>query len=170
MIKSRLALTVLPAFSVLTLAFVYPRIETPLPNASASFILAPAALQDGTVRKSDGNIAKCATEHPEDAKADEVLAASDRAAAEAITPNVTGGTINVYFHVINQGTGVSNGDVTSQMITDQITVLNTAFGQWGYTFNLVSTDLTTNATWFHNYAGVSGGDFNEESPPQWHGR
>ena len=104
-------------------------------------------------KSADWNITKCVTEHPEDAKADEVLAASDRAAVEAITPNVTGGTINVYFHVINQGTGVSNGDVTSQMIADQIAVLNTAFGQWGYTFNLVFTDLTTNAIWFQTTQG-----------------
>src|SRR5690242_180777 len=25
--------------------------------------------------------------------------------------HVTGGTVNVYFHVINKGTGISNGDV-----------------------------------------------------------
>src|SRR5688572_17708179 len=31
---------------------------------------------------------------------------------------VTGGVINVYFHVINKGSGISNGDVSAQMISD----------------------------------------------------
>ena len=64
-------------------------------------------------------------------------------------PEVSGGTINVYFHVINKGTGISNGDISAQMITDQMNVLNAAYGQWGWTFNLVSTDRTTNSTWYN---------------------
>lgn len=68
--------------------------------------------------------------------------------ASRITPNVTGATINVYFHVINRGTGVSNGDITSTMITNQMNVLNNAYSRWGYTFNLVSVDRTTNSTWY----------------------
>lgn len=67
----------------------------------------------------------------------------------AQAPAVTGGAIDVYFHVINKGTGVSNGDVTSQMIDDQIAVLNAAYSQWGWTFNLVSVDRTTNTTWYN---------------------
>ncbi|HEX8736443.1 MAG TPA: zinc metalloprotease [Pyrinomonadaceae bacterium] len=63
--------------------------------------------------------------------------------------NVTGGVINVYFHVIRKGTGVSNGDITSTMINNQINVLNAAYGQWGWQFNLVATDRTTNSTWFN---------------------
>lgn len=66
-----------------------------------------------------------------------------------VTVMVTGATIPVYFHVINKGTGISNGDVTSQMINDQIAVLNAAYGQWGYSFSLVSVDRTTNTTWFN---------------------
>ena len=62
---------------------------------------------------------------------------------------VSGGVINVYFHVINKGSGVSNGDVTAAMITNQISVLNAAFGGWGWQFNLVGTTRTTNSTWFN---------------------
>jgi hypothetical protein len=62
---------------------------------------------------------------------------------------VTGGVINVYFHVINQGTGVSNGDLTSTMINDQMNVLNNAFSPWGWTFNLAAVTRTTNSTWFN---------------------
>ncbi|MBI4853699.1 MAG: zinc metalloprotease [Acidobacteria bacterium] len=68
--------------------------------------------------------------------------------ASKISPNVTGATINVYFHVIRRGTGVSNGDITSTMITNQMNVLNNAYAAWGYSFNLVSVDRTTNSTWY----------------------
>jgi hypothetical protein len=66
----------------------------------------------------------------------------------ALRPTATGGVVNVYFHVINKGTGTSNGDITSQMITDQMTVLNNAYANTGWQFNLVSVDRTTNATWY----------------------
>ncbi len=32
----------------------------------------------------------------------------------------TGGTINVYFHVIKKGSGIANGDVPNSQINDQI--------------------------------------------------
>lgn len=66
-------------------------------------------------------------------------------------------TINVYFHVINNGTGIANGDVTQKMIDDQIAVLNDAYagGQdkgtaanMNITFKLAAVDRTTNATWY----------------------
>ena len=44
-------------------------------------------------------------------------------------PPVVGSvTIPVYVHVINKGSGITNGDVSNQMITDQINVLNNAYG------------------------------------------
>ena len=61
---------------------------------------------------------------------------------------VTGGVINVYFHVINKGAGIANGDVPDSMIQDQIDVLNQAFASGGWSFNLVATDRTTNASWY----------------------
>jgi hypothetical protein len=61
---------------------------------------------------------------------------------------VTGGVINVYFHVIRRGTGISNGDITDAMISNQIGVLNAAYAPWGWSFNLVATDRTTNLTWY----------------------
>jgi hypothetical protein len=61
----------------------------------------------------------------------------------------TGGVINVYFHVINKGSGISNGDVTTPMINSQMSVLNNAFAATGWAFNLVQTTRTTNATWFN---------------------
>lgn len=63
-------------------------------------------------------------------------------------PPVTGGTINVYFHVINNGTGIANGDVSDAMITAQMNVLNDAYASTGWSFNLVSVSRTTNSTWY----------------------
>jgi pregnancy-associated plasma protein-A len=60
----------------------------------------------------------------------------------------TSGTINVYFHVINKGSGIANGDIPDSQISDQIRVLNAAYAPTGWQFQLVSTDRTTNATWY----------------------
>ncbi len=62
---------------------------------------------------------------------------------------VTGGVIDVYFHVVNSGTGISSGDVTDKMITDQMNVLNAAYAPTGWSYRLVATDRTTNSTWFN---------------------
>ncbi len=70
---------------------------------------------------------------------------------------LTGGTINVYFHVINGGTGISNGDISAQMISSQLSVLNAAFASTGWNFNLISTDRTTNVDWYSNCYGAAEG-------------
>lgn len=62
--------------------------------------------------------------------------------------DATGGVIDVYFHVIRRGTGIANGDVSDAMISNQIAVLNAAYAGTGWSFRLVSTDRTTNATWY----------------------
>ena len=59
--------------------------------------------------------------------------------------NVAGGTINVYWHIIKTTSGV--GSVTASQITSQINVLNAAYGPWGWSFTLISTDTTTNNSW-----------------------
>lgn len=56
------------------------------------------------------------------------------------------GTVNVYFHVIRKDKTKAGGNIPSQWITDQMTILNNAYPN--ITFNLVSTDRTTKATWF----------------------
>lgn len=61
-------------------------------------------------------------------------------------------TIPVYFHIIKSSTGA--GTVTSTQINNQIAVLNAAYsGTTGgantpFRFQLVSTDMTTNDSWF----------------------
>jgi hypothetical protein len=92
----------------------------------------------------------CATETP---TAEEQAALEARFQADSagkVTAMRTAGSVSipVYFHVINRGTGVSNGDITSTMIANQISVLNNAYVNTPYRFSLVSTDRTTNSTWF----------------------
>ncbi len=69
------------------------------------------------------------------------------------SPSVTGGVVDVYMHVINQGAGIENGDIPDSMIAEQILVLNGAFANTGWQFNLVSTDRTTNADWYNMNIG-----------------
>jgi hypothetical protein len=63
-------------------------------------------------------------------------------------------TINVYWHVINRGEGVANGDITQTMIENQIAVLNRDYAGQGGGFNtpfrffLRSITRTTNPVWF----------------------
>jgi hypothetical protein len=66
----------------------------------------------------------------------------------------TGGTINVYFHVINNGSSTSSGNVPDSWITAQMNVLNNAYnGSTGgadtrFNFVLAGVDRTTNASWY----------------------
>ncbi|MGI8641368.1 MAG: zinc metalloprotease [Pyrinomonadaceae bacterium] len=70
---------------------------------------------------------------------------------------VSGGVINVYFHVVNKGSGISNGDIPQSMIDAQMNVLNAAYSGWGYSFSLAATniDRTTDATWYNGCYGTS---------------
>lgn len=61
-------------------------------------------------------------------------------------PRATGGTIDVYWHVIYSG---KTGKLTSTEINEQIDVMNDAYAGSGWTFNLVSTDFTKNSTWWN---------------------
>ena len=63
-------------------------------------------------------------------------------------------SIPVYFHVINRGQGLENGDVPSRMLRAQIDVLNAAYGgetggaNTPFRFALAGVDRTTNPEWF----------------------
>jgi len=59
---------------------------------------------------------------------------------------VTGGVIDVYFHVISNTRG--EGDVSDATISEQMDVLNAAFGGTGWSFRLVETTRTANNAWF----------------------
>lgn len=56
--------------------------------------------------------------------------------------------IQTYFHVINKGTGLANGDIPDSQVTAQMNVLNAAYAATPFQFVLVRTTRTTNTTWY----------------------
>jgi PKD repeat protein len=60
-------------------------------------------------------------------------------------------TIPVAMHVVRSNTGA--WDVTDQMITDQIAVLNAAFANTNFQFTLASVDRTDNTAWSQHTPG-----------------
>lgn len=94
----------------------------------------------------------CGTDHDPQRIAAAERDFSSRRAQMAKNPagaaNVTGGTINVYYHVINQGSGIANGDVPLSQIQSQIQILNNAYGSHGWSFTLAAVTRTTNSRWF----------------------
>ncbi|MCI0413627.1 zinc metalloprotease [bacterium] len=92
---------------------------------------------------------RCGTVHPDSITAAAIDKQIQNYMTSHVISNVTGGTIKVYFHVIRKGTGISNGDVSSTMINNQINVLKNAFGPFGWAFTLVSVDRTTNSSWYN---------------------
>ena len=113
--------------------------------------LAVQAASDNGKKVNGFSIDRCATRQMPEAEADAVekqvggYLTQLRALGGA---QVAGGTVDVYFHVINNGAGIANGDISNTMIQDQISVLNDAYGPWGWQFHLVSVDRTTNASWY----------------------
>ena len=98
-----------------------------------------------------GQPERCGTRQP----GDEEVAAIERAVAKG-QKGKTSAVIPVWVHVINQGSGFANGDVSDGMIRDQIRVLNESFNgrtggaATGFAFDLVGVTRTTNAEWFTN--------------------
>ena len=75
----------------------------------------------------------------------------------AAMPGGFSATVDVYFHVI---TSAGQGNLTSKMIRDQITVLNRTFGggeggaDTGFSFRLAGTTYTENKQWFATKTGA----------------
>ncbi|MCA9677810.1 MAG: zinc metalloprotease [Kofleriaceae bacterium] len=69
------------------------------------------------------------------------------------TSAVTGGTINVYWHVITNTSG--QGAVSQSMMNAQIGVLNDAYGPYGWSFQLAGVDTTANNSWYTVTPGSS---------------
>ncbi|HEV8267455.1 MAG TPA: zinc metalloprotease, partial [Thermoanaerobaculia bacterium] len=93
---------------------------------------------------------RCSTQQLE---ADEMNAIEDQVSrflldnAGLVQP-YAGKTIQVYIHVITKGTGISNGEISSSMINNQMNVLNNAYAASGWSFTLAGTDVTNNSTWY----------------------
>jgi len=73
-------------------------------------------------------------------------------------------TIQVYFHVVNKGPGIENGDVPTKWLRDQISVMNAAYAgadpaagptsaNTPFRFEMAGVDRVTNAEWFNSAIG-----------------
>jgi hypothetical protein len=110
-----------------------------------------------TANAGNRNFDRCATRAPglqEMLRTDAVINAFSGPRVQAVT-------VPVYWHVINKGTGISNGDIPLSQINSSITVMNQSYGGGTggavtiFQFNLVSVDRTTNTTWFNAGPGTS---------------
>ena len=92
----------------------------------------------------------CGTRTPSDEEAlavqNEIYARTSKGGSGGGTTSVTGGTIDVYFHVITSTSG--QGALSSRDIGAQMTVLNDAYAAQGWSFRLAGTDTTANNEWY----------------------
>jgi hypothetical protein len=70
-------------------------------------------------------------------------------------------TVQVYFHVVNKGPGIENGDVPTKWLREQVEVLNSAYAgadpaaspnsaNTPFRFVMAGVDRVTNADWFNS--------------------
>ncbi len=99
---------------------------------------------------------RCGTKQPGDdeiAQIERAVARGQKGKASAVIP--------VWVHVINQGSGFANGDLSDSMIRNQIRVLNESFNgrtggaNTGFAFDLAGVTRTTNAKWFTQMTSVA---------------
>ncbi|MGM9489433.1 zinc metalloprotease [Ideonella sp. YS5] len=127
------------------------RVKTP---ALLAAIATLAAVNLAFAAKDDILSHRCYTIAPEPAERARI---DDNLSAFLRMKNARGGEthraaasvdIPVWFHVINKGAGISNGDIPQSQIDDQMAVLNAAYAGTPFTFSLAGVDRTTNATWY----------------------
>ncbi|MEI2826553.1 MAG: zinc metalloprotease [Dermatophilaceae bacterium] len=75
------------------------------------------------------------------------LAANARGGIGGTPALAVSASIPVYVHVVTDGT---NGAVSDSRIASQLSVLNAAYSGSGFSFSLVSTTRTVNASWYTN--------------------
>jgi hypothetical protein len=121
-----------------------------LNNGMVTGRLAPASKRD-----------RCATKDLDEKSATEIQTALDQFNRNRGQIRKSGAvTVPVYFHVVNKGKGIENGDVPVNMLRAQVDVLNAAYsGASGgantpYRFVLAGTDRTTNLEWFNAGPGT----------------
>jgi len=106
----------------------------------------------------------CATKHIDETTAAQYEASLEKFNSRRNPSQIHGPgsvTIQVYFHVVNQGPGVENGDVPTKWLRDQISVLNAAYAgvdpsaaptaaNTPFRFAFAGVDRTTNPVWFNS--------------------
>lgn len=92
----------------------------------------------------------CGNHNTAPASVEQALAlklASSRSAKSGSSAAFTSASIPVYYHVITDGT---NGKLTSTQISNQISVMNSAYSGTGLSFYLAGSETTVNSNWFNN--------------------
>jgi len=116
-----------------------------------------ATTAEPATARAKPRVRNCGTAHPNGRQADEIQTSFAKfKSAKSAQLSATGSiTIPVYFHVINRGSGIQNGNVPDHMIRAQIAVLNNAFdgGSGGaataFRFELAGVTRTTNEFWYN---------------------
>ena len=103
---------------------------------------------DPNVPEEDGHLFQrgCGTDNPSPEHIAEVTAEIQRAADQGFMMADAPVTIDVYWHVIHDG---STGQLPSRAITDSIAVLNDAYATTRFSFALAGTDYTNDASWYN---------------------
>ncbi|AWF82446.1 zinc metalloprotease [Microbulbifer sp. A4B17] len=103
---------------------------------------------------NDSGLKRCGTDHPsiqEAALKEQHFStlrglSSDSNVAHTLRP-VGSVEVDVYFHVITDT--ANNGALSNSVINAQMDVLNAAYASTPFTFNLVSTTVTANNSWYN---------------------
>lgn len=120
----------------------------------AAQLIAPASL----LAAGNAPVGKqrCGTRRPGDEEVRGMENAISRARSQRGGKPGAAGTIPVWVHVINKGSGFDNGDLSDHMIREQIRVLNDSYdggtggADSGFAFDLAGITHTTNQNWFEN--------------------
>ncbi len=156
--RKLLALAVLVACGLaLALALAYTlNNRAHAENTGAAERAAGGAATTAAAKERD----RCGTRTMDEAEATEMqqkLQAFNKSRGQGRGPGSI--TIPVYFHVVNKGSGIANGDVPISMINAQIKVLNQSYsGATGgantpFRFVLAGVTRTTNTAWFNAAPG-----------------
>lgn len=152
------------ALLILGLAVLWARPAVNQANAKQSSMTTPTVSSTNRTVLASSQKDRCATKD-----VDETVATQYQSALNSFNASRSPGqirksgsiTIGVFFHVINTGKGIENGDVPTKWLRDQIDVLNAAFagGDPGanptsantpFRFAMIGVDRTTNAAWFNS--------------------
>ncbi len=138
----------------LTLGIAFQAVPAASRAADAPFVLNGHSWVSQKAFVDSG--ARCATRPVDEIEIQQVDAEVARILAERGSAQAVPGSVQVpvYFHVINNGSGIENGDVPEAQILDQIAVLNDSYGgvtggaATSFQFVLMGITRTTNASWY----------------------
>ncbi|KAG9103886.1 hypothetical protein FRC06_007283 [Ceratobasidium sp. 370] len=106
----------------------------------ASSVLALPSL-NGTIPRLCGTV-----HNSEKIAAAEAHFASNKVSAKI---NAAAATVSVYWHVIQSGTSLTQGNIPDSQIANSISAMNTHYNG-AISFTLAGTTRTTNSDWFNN--------------------